>query len=111
VVETVRSRGGLYVNGRGPDATDFGAVLTGGGCRLSREGAAVLVTPLPADRPAPFEARICWPKLPWQLPEPTHVECLAEDGRMLVREPLRREGGLLVVTGDEKTFCCRLLKP
>jgi len=113
VAEMVRSPSGLYVNGRGPDAevTDFGAVLTGGGCRLSREGAAVVVTPLPADRPAPFEARLRWSKLPWQLPEPTHVERLAEDGRVLAREPLRREGGLLVVTCDEKAFCCRLLKP
>jgi hypothetical protein len=112
VAEVVRSAAGLYVNGRGPgaEATDFGAVLTDGGCRLSREGAAVVVTPLPAEGGARFEARLRWSELPWQLPEPTHLERLDEDGRVLGREPLRREGRLLLVACDEKTFCCRLVK-
>lgn len=101
---------------------DFGPIVTSGACRLTRQGDAVTLTPLPwpekDDRPAVserasagFDVRLRWAALGWSLPEPAFVEALAEDGRVLGREPVRREGDAIVLVCQPGVFCSRFVKP
>jgi hypothetical protein len=83
-------------------------VITAGGCRLTRQGSALLVAPLPAPAGAKFTARLRWAALPWPLPKPAHVETLSEDGKVLSRQPLRREGEQWVIECPAEAYACRL---
>ena len=89
---------------------DFGAIVTADGCRLTRESACLLVTPLPMPDDAKFTARLRWSALPWALPEPTHLELIADDGKVLDRRPLVREGDLIVVECPGDALACRLVR-
>lgn len=129
VVEMARSERHLYVNGRqGPEGkpVDFGPIVTTAGCRLTRDGETLVVTPLPetgegrAGRNAGSKAganagdkaaaQIRWSALPWRLAEPTHVEAIADDGRVLRSEPVRREGDRLVLAFESEVFCYRFVR-
>ena len=125
IVETARSPEQLYVNGRqvvnappeilarhNPEQKpiDFGAIVTVGACRLTRDGDALVLTPLPGDRVPKFKVQLRWPALPWQVPEPTQVEHLAEDGSVLRRDPVRREGGAVVIECEPGVFAYRLVR-
>ena len=110
VVESAHSPEQLYVNGRRDPQekpVDFGPLVTRGGCRLSRDGDRLVVTPLPTRSSDPLEVRIRWSTLPWQIPQPAQWEFLGEDGQVLSREPVRREGDFVVVACPAKAFCCR----
>jgi hypothetical protein len=124
IVETAQSPERLYVNGRGlvegrstdrlaarqnPQGkpVDFGQVTTAGGCRFSHDGDALLVTPLPGGR-QDFTVRLRPAALPWRLPEPTHVEAVAEDGSVSARQLVRREGDMIVIRCEPGTFAYRL---
>ena len=124
IVETARSPSQLYVNGRhvvgGPPEVlarqnpkgkpiDFGPLVTAGGCRLAREGDALVLTPLPGDGGPEFAVRLRWAALPWQLPEPSHLEVVGEDSGVLSRRPVRREGEAFVVDCSPGVFCYRLV--
>jgi hypothetical protein len=85
---TVRPDLYLARQNAGARPVDFGPVITAGGCRLSRQGDVLQVTPLPESGSAGTAIEIRWDELPWELPEPTHVEAIAEDGRTLARRPL-----------------------
>ena len=87
-------------------AVDFGPVVTAGGCRLGREGATLVLTPLPRDHSAKTVFQVRWEQLPWKLPRPTHGEMLAEDGRVLRRQPV---GDAVILEVDRSVFACRLV--
>ena len=90
---------------------DFGPVTTEGGCRLSREGDSLVITPLPADRGAEeFTVRLRWSDLPWQLPQPTQVEAVAEDGIVQETLPIARDGKTAVVRCRPGTFAYKLVR-
>jgi hypothetical protein len=89
---------------------DFGPVATAGGVRLTRDGPALVVTPLPGERVPEFEVRIRWDKLPWQLAEPATVEVVAEDGTIVGRDAARRDAGALVLVCRPGVFQYRLVR-
>jgi len=88
---------------------DFGPVVTAAGCRLSRDGGALVVMPLPHARTKTRDLRIRWSALPWKLARATRVEALAEDGRVVDRSPLRQEGDAVLLTLAPEVFAYRLL--
>lgn len=96
-----------------PDARpiDFGPIVTAGACRLTVEDNQLLVTPLPNPGKAKVTARIRWAQLPWKLPEPTHVEAIGDDGRVLRREPVRREEDGMALTFELGAFGYRFVGP
>jgi hypothetical protein len=89
-------------------AIDFGPIATAGGCRLSREGNALVVTPLPQPGKAKTAARIRWAALPWSIPQPTKVEVLAEDGRVARTVEPRRDGDAVLLDFEPDAFAYRL---
>jgi len=89
---------------------DFGPVVTVGACRLTREGDALVVTPLPRERGPGFPVELRWTKLPWKLPSPTHVEPVAEDGSVAERRPVRRDGEVVLVECEPGVFAVRLVR-
>ncbi|MCR4412386.1 MAG: hypothetical protein NUV77_08180, partial [Thermoguttaceae bacterium] len=86
---------------------DFGATVAAGGFRLTVEGQRLVVTPLP-EASKPSEIRIRQAQLPWRLPELAQVETLAEDGRVLGRQALRRDRDVVIVTASPEAFAYRL---
>ena len=94
---------------------DFGPVTTVGACRLTPDGDALVVTPLPGDRVPDFTLQLRWGELPWNLPEPTRVEAVAEDGSVLDRRAVGRaptegwSGGAVLVQCRPGVFAYRLL--
>ena len=88
-------------------AVDFGPVVTAAGCRLHREGDALVLTPLPRENAVKTVFQVRWEQLPWKLPRPTHVEMIAEDGRVLQRQAV---GDALVLEVDRSVFACRLVR-
>jgi hypothetical protein len=91
-------------------AVDFGPIITADGCRLTRGPAGLVLTPLPMPPGEKFTARLRWSSLPWPLPEPTHLELIAEDGTLLGRQPIVRQGDQIVVDCPAEAFQCRLAK-
>jgi len=87
---------------------DFGPVITAGACRLTRENNALRVTPLPSAGAPNYVVRVRWPTLGWKLPEPRHVEAIDEDGKVLGRRPVKREGDAVVVECEPGVFAYRL---
>lgn len=87
---------------------DFGPIVTHGACRLTVEEKALVLTPLPNGKKK-FEARLRWASLPWPLPTPASVEAVAEDGRVLGRQPVRVVDGLIVVECAPEVFCYRFV--
>jgi hypothetical protein len=108
-----RSAKHLYVNARQhPNAkpTDFGPIVTVGACRLTAEGNTLIVTPFPERGGVKITARIRWSALGWNLPEPTHVEGLAEDGRVLHRRPVARDGDAVALGFEPDVFSYRFVR-
>jgi hypothetical protein len=44
------------------------------------------------------------------VPEPTHVETLDESGKVLAREPVRREGAAVLLDCGPGAFAYRLVR-
>ena len=127
IVEWSQSPRVFYCNGRGlgaaasgrdnpayaarmnPEQTpiDFGPVLTSGGMRLTREGNALLVTPLP-ETPQPVEARIRWEDLPWELPIPARITTHDADGKQLASHEVDLFDGIATFTAQPGVFAYRL---
>jgi hypothetical protein len=130
IVEQARGPREIYCNGRGgigrssaagtadeaefrarhngaDKLVDFGAVVTAGGCRLTRDGEdGLLITPLPLPtKGSTLEIR--WDQLPWRLPKATHVEAIAHSGQGVGRKPV---GETLRLECDANVFAYRLLK-
>jgi hypothetical protein len=111
VVEWARAPQLVYVNGRqAGKPIDFGGVTTAGACRLSLEGKNLLVTPLPDTRGPKFSVRLLPAALPWKLPEATHIETLDESGKVLARQPVRREGDAVLLDCEPGVFAYRLVR-
>lgn len=108
VVEIARSPKQLYVNGRKTNA-DVGPIVTSEGCRLTRDGKTLVVTPLPGSGDPKTTIRLRPGQLNWQLPEPTHVETVADDGAISNRQAIHREGGDAVIECMPGTFGYRLV--
>jgi len=89
---------------------DFGPVVTAAGCRLTREGDVLVVTPLPEPRAKKATMQIRWSDLPWKLPEPTRVEAVAEDGKVISRQEVCRQADQIILTLGPEAFCCRLTR-
>jgi hypothetical protein len=135
VIEWARSPGNVYANARpvvpeeprrtpergpaptGPDprlprmnperrAVSFGAVTTDGGVRLQRTADGVTLLPLPGG--LAFTARIRWSELPWNLPEPTRVELLGEDGAAGRESPVQWDSGEIPIRCEPGVFAYRL---
>jgi len=90
---------------------DFGPVTTVGACRLTCGDDALVVTPLPGRGVGKFTVRLAWEQLPWKLPEPTHVERLAEDGRTVSRDPVRPDDRAILIECEPGVFAYRLEFP
>jgi len=91
-------------------SVDFGPVATSGGCRLTCQGDALLLVPLPNERGPALTVRLHPAKLPWRLPELTHVESIAETGEASNRQPLRRQHGAIVIECQPGVFGYRLAR-
>ena len=96
-VEWSRSPSMTYENARSP---------AGGAFRLTKEGEALLLTPLPES--ARFTARIRWDSIPRKLQKSRQAEALDEEGRVLRRVPVREENGEVVLDCDPGVFAYRL---
>lgn len=104
IVEFAHSAEQSYVNGRqwadpsplrsnpDPRPIDFGGVITAGGCRIRPHAGQLEIAPLPGEHVPAFWLKIDWPRLPWQMPLPQHVDVLAEDGSVQSGDP-RRDAG------------------
>jgi hypothetical protein len=89
-------------------AIDFGAIITAGGCRATRQGKELWITPLPQRSGPKFTAQVRWNALPWSLPPAVQCAAIGADGKILFKEPVRREGDLLLIDGPPETFAYRL---
>lgn len=114
-IEGARAPNELYFNARrdNEDAkpVDFGEVTTVGACRLTRDGASLVITLLPP-RPAtrPFDLAIRWPRLPWKLPRAVRAEVIGLDGKETgVCEPLRSHGDVISLTCHPDVMAYRLV--
>jgi hypothetical protein len=86
---------------------DFGIVATRGGCRVTRDGQTLVVTPLPDTREE-FDVTIRWDKLPWSLPQPSTAEAVGLEGQVLTRLPLERDGNVIRLRCTPNAFAYRL---
>lgn len=93
------------------EPVDFGCVVTAAGLRLTREGGALLVTPLPTPAGETTEARLVWDRLPWALPQPTQIQYIAESGEVLRSEGCELADGRISLEIDGSVFQCRLSAP
>ncbi len=84
----------------------FGAATTDGAFRLTRDGNALRLTPLPSS--PRFQVRLRWKELPWQLPEPREAEAISENDSVTARVALRQENGELVLDCEPGIFAYRL---
>lgn len=91
-----------------PDSkpVDFGSVRTAGGGRLVRQDKSLRLIPLPDSGSVRTRFELRWDRLPWQLPKPTQVEVVAEDGRCLRRTAV---GQTLAVECEPEVFAYRLV--
>jgi hypothetical protein len=96
-VEWSRSPSMTYENGRS---------ATAGAFRLTREGEALILTPLPES--ARFTARFRWNSLPWKLREPREAEVIDEAGKVLRRVPVHGEKGTVTLDCDPLVSAYRL---
>ena len=87
---------------------DFGPIVTAGGCRLTLDGRAVRITPLPSRRGVKLVVRLKVADLPWQLPELTHIETIDDRGKVTGRRPVAG-GAEIVVQCEPGTFAYRLV--
>jgi hypothetical protein len=87
---------------------DFGPIETAGACRLTRQGDALVITPLPDERAPGFTATLRWDQLPWKLPRPARVESLSETGESLGRSRLEFDGDAVAVECSPRAFAHRL---
>jgi hypothetical protein len=117
-VEWSKSPGQMYFNARGAEKqVDFGPVATSGGCRLSRDGEMLTITPLPSveaskraqtkSTETKFAVRLRPAALPWRITEPTHAETLDEEGHTMARGTLRRDADALLLDCEPGTFAYR----
>ncbi|MHC4398760.1 MAG: DUF5696 domain-containing protein [Planctomycetota bacterium] len=111
IAETAQSPQSLYVNGRRVAGVpvDFGPVVTAGGCRLTRQGDVLVVTPLPIAPGQGFTVQLRRARLPWKLPEPAHVESLGLDGSVVARSPLGRQDDAVAIDCRPGAFAYRLV--
>ncbi|MFO7974366.1 MAG: DUF6259 domain-containing protein [Candidatus Hydrogenedentota bacterium] len=92
-----------------PPATpiNFGPVTTSGGLRLTRDGDALIVTPLPGGW-APFNLTIRWHELPWKLPVPKRVTTHDETRTKTATHDIKLHSGLLTLPCEPAVFTYRL---
>ncbi len=84
----------------------FDGIATDGGCRIARDGDALVVTPLP-DHPA-FTVQFDIGKMPFGAPKPTRATALAKDGTRKAEIPLQTDEGSVVLTTSNDVFGYRL---
>jgi len=87
---------------------DFGPVVTAGGCRLTLDGKAIRITPLPSRPGSKLTVRLKVADLPWKLPQPTHIEAIDDTGKVSQRTPVA-PGAEIVVQCEPGTFAYRLV--
>jgi hypothetical protein len=86
---------------------DFGSVVTSSGCRLTRDGEALVLTPLPEEPNGGTTWELRWDQLPWQLPRPSHVVATDEAGNILVTKELGQRIAVQHVPGAFAYRLCR----
>jgi len=59
-------------------------------------------------RASPRSFPLDWNRLPWKLPEPTHVETLADDGKVLDCQPAAPDGDTVSIPCEPGVFAYRL---
>ena len=96
-----------YLARNNPDAkaVDFGYVVTPSACRLTREGQSLILTPLPDEPATGTSWELRWDQLPWQLPRPTRLVTIAEDGSVLEEKPV---GDRILIQHTPGAFAYRL---
>lgn len=87
---------------------DFGPATTSGGVRLSRQGDALVITPLP-EGDKPFTVAVRWSALPWKLPTPDALETLDAGGGVTTRHPLDRQGDSYPIVCEPGVFGYRMM--
>jgi hypothetical protein len=96
--------------GKPLEEIDFGAFRSGGAFRYKSdaEGKAVVFTPLPRAQGPKFVIRIDQSTRKF-LKGKLFVEVVSEDGKVLRREPARREGDIVLVECEPGVFAYRLV--
>ncbi|HPC17569.1 MAG TPA: DUF5696 domain-containing protein [Candidatus Hydrogenedentes bacterium] len=84
----------------------FDDLATNGGCRMVRDGDALVVTPLPG-HPA-FTMEFDAGKMPFGAPLPVRVIAHAENGTIQSGIALQTDSGTLVLNLPKDVFTCRL---
>ena len=87
---------------------DFGPITTAGGCRLTPQDGGLLLVPLPGQDGSKVSVFLHLDKIPWKLPELTHVETIDEDGRVTARVPIRRKDDTVEIECEAGAFGYRL---
>jgi hypothetical protein len=86
---------------------DFGSVVTSSACRLSREGDALILMPLPEEPAQGTTWELRWDRLPWRLPRPTHVVAIDEQGEVITETKL---GHSVVIQHTPDAFAYRICR-
>ena len=84
-------------------------MVTAGGFRLTRDGRGLVITPLPHATGPTIPLRLRPAALPWEMPEPTHVETLDAEGHVVARRSVTRRDGTIVVESEPGVFAYRLV--
>lgn len=100
IVEWSRSPSQVYVNAREGKPVRFDTIETSGALRLTRQGDALLVAPLPSG--SAFDLRMKTGL------KPVSTEALDENGNVLRAAPFRFEDGELVLTCESDVFAYRI---
>lgn len=105
-VEWTRSPESVYVNGRGSEATVAG-VTTPGGVRVAREGAAIVVTPLPES--GAVAVKLAPGSLPWKVAAaPRRIEAISEQGKVVGVRSLAKAGAEITLACEPGVFAYRI---
>lgn len=90
---------------------NFGPVTTNGGCRLTKKGKNIIVTPLPSNKSAQQTIRINYLELPWHPLKVGCVVSLDEQGASLSESKIipRKEGFFIEIKHNADVFEYRLI--
>ena len=98
-----------YLERQNPDrrAIAFPEVTTSAACRLTWDGKAIFVTPLPDTR-EPFDVAVSLKQLPWHGGSPRRVAALDMDGKVLDTKPVDMQDGIVKLRCTPGVFQYRL---
>jgi Family of unknown function (DUF5696) len=103
--EWSQSPSAIYINGRG-NAVSVAGVTTSGGARVTYEGSAIVVTPLPSS--GRVSVALALGRLPWKMAMPTRIEAINEQGKVIHVSRIRKGGDEVTVPCEPDVFAYRL---